>query len=110
MVMSPTIETKQKIQRILQQREGGESEVATPVGFVDLVTDAYVVEIKHIIDWKNGAKVLLYASYFPTRKPRVHLFGNYVQACRTLVEHSFDEIGILTTWDREPMSNQPCSS
>jgi len=83
--------------------------VVTPIGFVDLVTDAHVIEIKHVIDWKDGAKVLLYAFYFPSRKPRVHLFGNYVQDVRTLVEHSFKQIGILTTWEREPMSNQTYS-
>jgi hypothetical protein len=102
MVTSPTIETELKIQRILQEREGGESEVETPVGFVDLVTDEHVIEIKHVIDWKDGAKVLIYASYFPGRKPRVHLFGGYIQDFRTLVERSFKQLNIVTTWERDP--------
>jgi hypothetical protein len=100
------METELKFQRILQEREGGETEVATPVGFVNLVTDAHVIEIKHVTDWQDGAKVLLYASYFPSRKPRVHLVGAYVQDVRTLVERSLNQLGILTTWEREPMSNQ----
>ena len=102
--MTPAIalEDELMIQAILQEREGGEREVESPVGFVDLLTDEYAIEVKHVKVWKDGAKVLLYAPFFEGRKPRVHLFGGYSKAFRTLVESSFDRLGITTTWEREP--------
>ncbi|EGJ32334.1 MULTISPECIES: hypothetical protein [Moorena] len=95
-------EDERMIQAILQEREGGEREVESPVGYVDLLTDDYVIEVKHVKVWKDGTKVLLYAPYFPGRKPRVHLFGGYSKDFRTLVENSFETLGITTTWEREP--------
>jgi hypothetical protein len=64
------------IQTILQEREGGEREVESPVGFVDLLRDDYIIEVNHVKAWNDGAKVLLYAPYFGNRKPHVHLFGD----------------------------------
>lgn len=90
------------IQILLQQREGGEREVETPGGRVDLVTDEYVIEIKHISRWIEGAKVLVYAKHFPTKKPRIHLFGGYTQSTRQLVEQELSPLGIVVTWEQEP--------
>jgi hypothetical protein len=97
-----TIESESMVQISLQSREGGEREVETPSGFVDLLTDEYVIEIKHVKDWKDGAKVLIYALNFPTRKPRVHLFGGYSQNFRSLVEDTFSKLNIAVTWERDP--------
>ena len=97
-----TIENETMIQTILQKREGGEREVETPAGFVDLLTDEYVIEIKHVKDWKDGAKVLIYAIHFPGRKPRVHLFGGYSSNFRSLVDETFKQLSITVTWERDP--------
>jgi hypothetical protein len=96
------IETEQMVQVGLQSREGGEREVETPVGFVDLVTDEHVVEIKHVKDWKEGAKVLLYSQFLKSKKPRVHLFGGYAAEFREMVERCYSAIGVVVTWEREP--------
>ncbi len=90
------------VQIALQSREGGEREVETPTGFIDLVTDEYVIEIKHVKDWKDGAKVLIYALNFPNRKPRVHLFGGYSQSFRALVEDTLNQLNTAVTWERDP--------
>lgn len=90
-----------EIQVVLQIREGGERGVETPTGFVDLVTDEWVIEIKHVKDWKDGAKVLIYALNFPNRKPRVHLFGGYSKNFRSMVEETFKQLSIAVTWERE---------
>lgn len=96
------IESERMIQLSLQSREGGEREVETPVGFIDLVTDEYVIEIKHVTDWKDGAKVLFYAHYFESKKPRVHLFGGYIRDFKEQVEKSYQSIGVAVTWERDP--------
>lgn len=96
------IESERMIQLALQNREGGEREVETPVGFIDLVTDEHVIEIKHVTDWKDGAKVLFYAQYLKSKKPRVHLFGGYISDFREQVEKSYKSIGVEVTWEQEP--------
>lgn len=102
MTATNVLEDELMIQTILQEREGGEREVETPVGYVDLLTDDYVVEVKHVKVWKEGTKVLLYAAYFPNRQPRVHLFGGYTKDFRTLVETALGRLNIVITWEREP--------
>lgn len=95
------IESERMIQVSLQSREGGEREVETPVGFIDLVTDEHVIEIKHVTDWKDGAKVLLYAQYLKSKKPRIHLFGGYTSGFRDMVEKAYESIGVIVTWEQE---------
>jgi hypothetical protein len=97
---TPTVfNTEVKIQKALQEKEGGTAEVETPIGYIDLLTDEYVIEIKHIIDWKDGVKVLALARYFPDKKPRLHLFGHYVPRTRQLVEETLTDLGITATWE-----------
>jgi hypothetical protein len=97
-----TIETESAIQLLLQEREGGETEVETPAGLVDLLTDEYVTEIKHVKAWKEGTKVLVYQHYFPDRKPRIHLFGGYNQRFREMVEEILNTLAVTVTWERDP--------
>jgi hypothetical protein len=102
LVSDVLIESERMIQVALQSREGGDREVETAVGFIDLLTDEYVIEIKHVTDWKEATKVLIYALRFPNRKPRVHLFGGYAQDFRQMVEKTFAALNIVVTWEREP--------
>jgi hypothetical protein len=95
------IETEQMVQVALQSREGGEREVETPVGFIDLVTDEYAIEIKHVTAWKDGAKVLLYSQFLRSKKPRVHLFGGYAAEFKEMVERCYSAIDVTVTWERE---------
>jgi hypothetical protein len=102
MAVLTTFDTERQIQQLLQEREGGQAEVETPAGLVDLVTDEYIIEIKHIIDWTDGLKVLLFTPYLPGRKPRIHLFGGYTKDVRTFIEQSLERLGVVTTWEQEP--------
>jgi hypothetical protein len=92
-------ETEFKVKQALQRREGGKTEYETLVGFADLVTDEYVIEIKHVSDWKEGLKVLAYQDQLPTRKPRIHLFGGHSQPFRELVEKTLTKLGVTVTWE-----------
>lgn len=96
------IESERMIQIALQSREGGEREVETPVGLIDLVTGDYAIEIKHASDWKDGAKILLYAQYLRGKKPRVHLFGGYTIGLREIVEQCYSALNVAVTWEQEP--------
>ena len=99
---STAIENERMIQSILQEREGGEREVDTPVGQVDLLTDDQVIEIKHVSDWKEGVKVSVYAVFFPDREPRLHLFGGYSKDTKAIVEDVCQKLAIAVTRERNP--------
>lgn len=96
------LDGERAIQRLLQSREGGETEVSCPVGRVDLLTDKHVIEIKHVSKWIDGCKVALYATHFSDRKPRVHLFGGYTRETREQIEKELAKLEIETTWEKEP--------
>jgi hypothetical protein len=67
---------EREIQSRLHHDLGGETEVKTRVGYVDLLTDTEVIEIKHASEWKHGlGQVLSYSRYIPGVARRLHLFG-----------------------------------
>ena len=57
-------------------RHLGHSEVKTPLGYIDLLTDEYIVEFKEYKSAKGAlGQVLCYHHYHPRRKMMVVLFG-----------------------------------
>ncbi|MCU0516302.1 MAG: hypothetical protein MUC60_05420 [Oscillatoria sp. Prado101] len=90
---------KEVVQR-LKEREGGETEVPTPVGDIDLLTATDVVEVKTVRCWKAAAgQALMYQNYFPSHSPRLHLYGIATHAFRVLVELNCQKRGIRVTWE-----------
>ena len=56
---------------------GGESEVETPAGFIDVLSETEVIEVKYYKQWKHGlGQVLAYQSYYPCLARRLHLFAH----------------------------------
>ncbi len=66
---------------------GGNIEVETPVGFIDVLSGTEVIEIKYYRQWKHGlGQVLAYHSYYPRLAKRLHLFAHTgdVDTCKIL--------------------------
>ncbi|MGK7955141.1 MAG: hypothetical protein AB4063_07745 [Crocosphaera sp.] len=60
----------------LHSQLGGLTEVSTPVGFIDLLTETEIIEVKNIKDWKGAlGQILIYSAYYPNHRTRIHLFG-----------------------------------
>jgi len=77
---------EKEIQLKLQKELGGLIEVETDFGFIDLLTNDEVIEIKEVRKWKSAlGQVLVYASLYPGYKKRLHLFGET------------DDIDLITT-------------
>jgi hypothetical protein len=54
---------------------GGKIEVETKFGFIDLLTDIEIIEIKVGYNWKYGVgQLLAYGEFYPHHKKRLHLF------------------------------------
>ncbi|CAM9824491.1 unnamed protein product, partial [Ectocarpus sp. 13 AM-2016] len=55
---------------------GGKIEQETPVGFIDVLSDTEVIEVKHYTLWKHGlGQVLSYQRHYPHLAKRLHLFA-----------------------------------
>jgi len=65
------------VQIRLQEELGGEIEVETDFGFIDLLTKDEIIEIKLADNWKHGmGHVLAYSKFYPSHKKRLHLFAH----------------------------------
>ena len=55
----------------------GQTEVKTPQGFIDVLTDKYVIEVKHISEWKHAlGQILAYGISYPNHQKVIHLYGD----------------------------------
>ena len=70
-----TRQKEREIQNKLQKELGGEIEVLTDSGIVDLLTDNEIIEIKNGKNWKQAVgQILMYGLDFTKHKKRIHLF------------------------------------
>lgn len=88
------------VQERMKRRTGGEIEVLTESGKIDLLTSTELIEIKEVKSWKAGiGQILVYAHYYPSHSKRLHLFGachsSYLENIRKHC-HRFD---ITLTWE-----------
>lgn len=97
---------------------GGESEVETPAGFIDVLSDTEVIEVKYYKQWKHGlGQVLAYQSYYPCLARRLHLFAhvgdvetrNYFALAKNVcdghaVEVTFEEVPALDDDETQTLS------
>lgn len=90
------------IAQALAEREGGECEVRTPAGNIDVLTPKYLYEVKVAHQWKAAlGQVLAYAQAYPDRKPRLYLFGELGGMTRKAVEEHCRAAGVGVVWHRD---------
>ena len=66
---------EKEIQLKLHKKLGGEIEVYTEFGYIDLLTDKELIEIKIGNKWKHGVgQLLAYGEYYENHILRLHLF------------------------------------
>jgi len=84
----------------LQIELGGQVEVITAVGRIDLLTSSELIEIKNIDNWKEAlGKILAYSAFFPNHSKRIHLFGKHDLAKLALAQATCSEFGISVTFE-----------
>jgi hypothetical protein len=84
----------------LQVEMGGETEVLTPAGSIDLLTTSQLIEVKHIKNWKTAiGQVLVYSAYYPSHEKRIHLFGNCHESFLDTVKQHCQRQNIVLTWE-----------
>lgn len=71
----PNKVNQREIQLKLQNELDGEIEVETEYGFIDLLTEDEIIEIKVKTNWKNAlGNILIYSLKYPKHNKRIHLF------------------------------------
>jgi hypothetical protein len=70
----------------------GVTEVKTPAGYIDVLTDTLLIEVKEASLWKHAVgQVLVYSHYYPTHKKVIWLF-DYTP--NNIVANRINELGI----------------
>lgn len=89
----------QVVQR-LQAKLGGQTEVVTAVGRIDLLTEAEIIEVKQVSDWKAAlGQLLTYSSFFPEHTKRIHLFGDCTPEKKEIISSSALSFGVVATFE-----------
>ena len=85
---------EKEIQDRLHKQLGGEIEVCTEFGYIDLLTKNELIEIKEASKWKHGVgQLLAYGLFYSDHRLRLHLFGDehvndrIIDFCRTYCIH-----------------------
>lgn len=61
----------------LKSQLGGLTEVKTPAGRIDLLTETEIIEVKRVGEWKSGlGLILVYSVFYPEHRKQLHLFGS----------------------------------
>ncbi|AAV50308.1 putative Kila-N domain-containing protein [Acanthamoeba castellanii mimivirus] len=67
---------EKEIQEKLLGKYGGEIEVETKTGRIDLMTNDKIIEIKNYYKWKNAiGQLFAYSIYYPDKKKCLYLFN-----------------------------------
>ena len=65
------------VQLSLKKQLGGQIEVQTPLGRIDLLTENKVIEIKEAKAWKSAiGQLLAYGQFYPDHEKVLYLFGD----------------------------------
>lgn len=78
---------------------GGQREVKTPVGIIDVLTDKHIVEVKEAKDYKHAiGQVICYSLYKPNRQKVIALFGKVSNKLKGEIEYCCGCLDIDIWW------------
>ncbi|MEY3331778.1 MAG: hypothetical protein RLZZ176_78 [Cyanobacteriota bacterium] len=80
----------------------GETEVKTPIGYIDIMTDSQIIEVKRVRKWKWAlGQILVYGLYYPDHKKRIHLFGRCKESKLQTIKDHCGKFDVVVTWQYE---------
>ena len=89
----------QVVQR-LQAKLGGQTEVVTAVGRIDLLTETEIIEVKQVSDWKAAlGQILTYSGFFPEHTKRIHLFGECTPEKKLVIYSTLLSFDVIATFE-----------
>jgi len=93
-------QSEREVQARLHSELGGQIEVLTPAGAIDLLTSTELIEIKNVKRWKTAiGQLILFSVDYPSHQKRLHLFGDLSISMISTIERYCDKLGIKVTAD-----------
>jgi YHS domain-containing protein len=104
------LQREEEIKMRLQEELGGEIEVATNTGAIDILTEKEIIEVKSVKNWIHGVgQLMVRGQDYPQHSKRLHLFGKFSTKSRTtqylqlknleLIQKYCIPLGITITWE-----------
>lgn len=93
------------IQKKLQKLLGGEIEVETPCGYIDLLTSDSIIEIKTFYNWKHAlGQILAYGNFYTGYKKIIYFFKDdeqekYDEKVIKIIRNIYDKYDINIMFD-----------
>lgn len=79
--------------------EGAKTEVSTPVGRIDILTEYEVIEVKRYASWKHAlGQAIAYSVFYPQKHPRIHLVGRVNKEERMTIEYVCNKVGVAVSF------------
>lgn len=86
----------------LSQEMNGVTEVKTPIGYIDIMTDTQIIEVKRVRKWKWAlGQILVYGLYHPDHEKRIHLFGRCKESKLQIIKDHCAKFDVVVTWQYE---------
>ena len=82
--------TEQLVRDNLSKQLDGATEIINENGYIDIVTETQIIEVKHIDNWKHAlGQILAYCSddKFNHLQPRIHLFNDNKKIIETEIKN-----------------------
>lgn len=86
----------------LAEKFKGVTEVKTPIGYIDIMTDHQIIEVKRVRKWKWAlGQILVYGLYHPNHEKRIHLFGRCKESKLEMIKEHCANFNVVVTWQYE---------
>lgn len=82
----------------------GDVEVEVINGYVDIITDDEIIEVKRMKRWKQAiGQIMVYGLHLDNYKKRIHLIDDLSNYNRWLIEDACRELDIKVTFEKDPV-------
>jgi hypothetical protein len=90
---------KEVVAFLLENTINASVEVKTEYGYIDILTEFEIIEVKLASKWKHAiGQIIVYSQEYPEHKKRIHLFDVDTSICIKSIKKVCDSLGIILTF------------
>lgn len=90
--------------KLAENYDNSETEVEVIGGFIDVLTDDEVIEVKRLSRWKAAiGQVQVYSLYLDGRDKRIHLIDDMSNINKYMIDSICNDMGIKVTYEKDPI-------
>lgn len=91
---------REVVERLLETLDNPDTEVETIYGYIDILTDTEIIEVKVAKNWKHSiGQILVYSKAYPTHNKRIHLFDMSDTLDIDSIKDVCDSFDIILTYE-----------